>query len=62
MLDFERDLQDKAAAEIERAVSQAETGPAATPEDVFAYTYKDMPPRLRGQLADLEKYLEEAGR
>ncbi|MBM3311129.1 MAG: pyruvate dehydrogenase (acetyl-transferring) E1 component subunit alpha [Candidatus Aminicenantes bacterium] len=59
---FENDVRDKAAAAIDKAVAEAEARPAATPEDVFVHTYKDMTPRLRAQLAELRTAREEPGR
>jgi pyruvate dehydrogenase E1 component alpha subunit len=51
---FERDVQDRAAAEVDRAVAEAEEKPPGTLEDVFAFTYKALPPQLEAQLAELK--------
>jgi pyruvate dehydrogenase E1 component alpha subunit len=59
---FDRAVTEKAAADVEAAVAEAEARPTATPEDIFAWTFKDMPPRLAGQLAELKDDLREAGR
>jgi len=59
---FETDVKEKAASDIEKAVAEAESRPAATPEDVFAHTFKEMTPRLRDELAELRETHEEAGR
>jgi pyruvate dehydrogenase E1 component alpha subunit len=59
---FERAVTEKASADVEAAVAEAEAKPAAAPEDIFAWTFKDMPPRLAGQLAELKIFLWEAGR
>jgi len=59
---FEASVQEQAAADVEKAVEEAERRPQATPEEVFAHTYKTMPPRLAAQLADLKDSLGEAGR
>jgi pyruvate dehydrogenase E1 component alpha subunit len=59
---FEKSLADRSAAEIEQAVTEAESLPPASPEDVFFHTYKDMPPALAEQLAELKAGLAEGGR
>ena len=59
---FERDLADRTAAEIELAVAEAEAKPPATPEDIFGFTYADMPPALSEQLAELKSVLSGGGR
>jgi pyruvate dehydrogenase E1 component alpha subunit len=51
---FENELLDRAAKEVEKAVAQAESLPPPTPEDIFAYTFKDMPPQLEEQLTELK--------
>jgi pyruvate dehydrogenase E1 component alpha subunit len=60
--DFERSVVDQATAEVERAVAEAESFPTATPEDIFAFTFKDMPPALSEQLAELKAGLTGGGR
>jgi pyruvate dehydrogenase E1 component alpha subunit len=59
---FERAATEKAAADVEAAVAEAEAKPPAAPEEIFAWTFKDMPPRIAGQLAELKNVLGEAGR
>lgn len=59
---FERVVTEQAAADVEAAVAEAEAKPACAPEENFAWTFKDMPPRLAGQLAELKEVLGEAGR
>ena len=59
---FEKAVQERATAEIEGAVEKAENAPAARPEDLFAFTFRDMPPRLRRQLAALAPPAEGGGR
>jgi pyruvate dehydrogenase E1 component alpha subunit len=59
---FDRAVTEKASADVEAAVAEAEARPAATPEDIFAWTFKDMPPRLAGQLAEMKDEIGEAGR
>lgn len=59
---FEKELQEKTAESVEKAVADAESRPAATPEDVFAHTYATMTPQLTEQLSELEAFLKESGR
>lgn len=60
--EFERAAAARAEAEVERAVAEAESRPPASPEDVFAYTFKDLPPALAEQLAELKAALPGGGR
>jgi pyruvate dehydrogenase E1 component alpha subunit len=59
---YEKEVQDAATEFVERAVAEAEARPAATPEDLFAFTYAAMPPDLEAQLADLKAFLGEGRR
>jgi pyruvate dehydrogenase E1 component alpha subunit len=59
---YEKDLQDKTSAQVEKAVDEAEARPPATLEDLFAYMFAEMPPDLRAELADLEASRKEAVR
>jgi len=59
---FEKSVAEKAAADVEAAVVEAEARPSAAPEEIFASTYKDMSPGLAAQLADLRDRLKEDGR
>jgi pyruvate dehydrogenase E1 component alpha subunit len=59
---YEKTVQDAATEFVEKAVAEAEARPAATPEDLFAYTYAAMPPELEAQLADLKAFLAEGRR
>jgi pyruvate dehydrogenase E1 component alpha subunit len=59
---YEETVQDAAAEFVEKAVAEAEARPAATPEDLFAFTYAAMPPELKAQLADLKAFLGEGHR
>ena len=58
----EKAVMEKSAADVEAAVAEAEARPAASAEDIFAWTFKDMPPRLAAQLAELKSVPGEAGR
>lgn len=58
----ERQIQAAAADFVEKAVADAETRPAATPDEVFASTYATMPPDLEAQLAELKSSLPEGRR
>jgi hypothetical protein len=40
-------------------VAKAESVPPPTVEDIFAHTFKDLPPQLREQLAELKKSQRE---
>ncbi len=59
---FERSTIEEAEAEVEKAVAEAESRPPASPEDVFAYTFKEMPPDLADELAELKSGLPGGGR
>jgi pyruvate dehydrogenase E1 component alpha subunit len=59
--DFEKLLRAELEARIETAVAEAEKKPAASLEDLFAFTYKEMPVRLAAQLAE-RKAQEGSGR
>ncbi len=58
---FEKSIAEKTAADVEAAVVEAEARPSAAPEEIFASTYKDIPPGLAVQLADLRDRLKEGG-
>jgi pyruvate dehydrogenase E1 component alpha subunit len=60
--DSEKTVLEKAAADVEAAVAEAESRPSASVEDIFAWTFKDMPPRLAAQLAEIKNVPGEAGR
>jgi pyruvate dehydrogenase E1 component alpha subunit len=55
---FEGRVQKEADDLINRAVEEAENTPPPRPEDVFAYTYKEVTPELNRQLADLREFLK----
>jgi pyruvate dehydrogenase E1 component alpha subunit len=59
---LEEKIQKEAEARINRAVEDAENTPPPTIEDLFVHTFKEMPPQLREQLADLKNFLKESGR
>ncbi|MCX6570056.1 MAG: pyruvate dehydrogenase (acetyl-transferring) E1 component subunit alpha [Candidatus Aminicenantes bacterium] len=59
---YEKTVQESAAEFVEKAVAEAEARPAATPEDLFTYTYAAMPPELEAQLAELKAFLGEGRR
>ena len=59
---WEKDIQERAAAAVDKAVEAAEVRPPATVEDLFAYTYAAMTPELEGQLADLTAFLKGGAR
>jgi pyruvate dehydrogenase E1 component alpha subunit len=49
---FEKEVQEKAAGEVEKAVAEAESRPPASIEDLFAFTYGSMTPGLKEQLGE----------
>lgn len=59
---YEKTVLDAATEFVEKAVAEAEARPAATLDDLFAYTYAAMPPELEAQLADLKAFLAEGRR
>jgi pyruvate dehydrogenase E1 component alpha subunit len=59
---YEQEVLAKASEAVERAVAEAEAKPIATPDDVFAYTFAEMPPDLAAQLAELKAALAEGRR
>jgi pyruvate dehydrogenase E1 component alpha subunit len=60
---FEKSLGERAAAEVEQAVAEAEARPPAALEDIFAFTYRSAPPELSAQLGALRDSIEkEPGR
>ncbi len=59
----EKGVLDAATNAVEKAVAEAESRPPATVDDLFAYTYKNMPPALAEQRTGLKEALKaEAGR
>ncbi len=59
---LEARINQEAEDMINRAVEEAESTPPPRPEDYFIHTYKDMPPQLADELADLQDFLKEGGR
>lgn len=60
--DFETRIQKEAEDMVNRAVDDAENTPPPRLEDYFIYTYKDMPPSLKDELADLQNFSKEVKR
>jgi len=56
--DKESKLLEEAKLLIEKAVEKAENFPKPLPEDIFKYTYAEMTPQLKEQLANLKESLE----
>ncbi|MBU1197010.1 pyruvate dehydrogenase (acetyl-transferring) E1 component subunit alpha [Candidatus Micrarchaeota archaeon] len=54
---YEKEVQEKAAREVEEAVKKAE-GFQANPEDMFKYLYQDLTPDLRQQMQEMKQSLE----
>jgi pyruvate dehydrogenase E1 component alpha subunit len=53
--------EDTSTQAVDQAVAEAESRPIAAPEDIFAFTYKVMPPALEEQLAELKRSLAGEG-
>ncbi len=59
---FEAQVQKDADEMINAAVEKAESAAPPGIEDLFAYTYKEMPPDLKEQLEELRNFLKEGRR
>ena len=57
---FDKIAKD-ATAQVEKAVEDMEKIPPPNPEDIFKYTFKEMPPQLQEQLNSLKEYMEAKG-
>jgi pyruvate dehydrogenase E1 component alpha subunit len=57
---YEKNVKDKAASTIDKATEEAEQTPPASIEDIFQYTYKDMPPHLKKQMDELKLFTEKS--
>ena len=57
---FEKIAKD-ATVQVEKAVEDMEKIPPPNPEDIFKYTFKEMPPQLQEQLNSLKEYMEAKG-
>jgi pyruvate dehydrogenase E1 component alpha subunit len=55
--ELEREFSERANDEVSKAVEEAEATPPPTPEEVFLYTYANMPPHLEEQLRELKEFL-----
>jgi len=60
--EFEKEIRAKSAAAVEKAVEEAEGVPAPTLDDVFAHTYKELPPGLAEELAEAKAAKRGGGR
>jgi pyruvate dehydrogenase E1 component alpha subunit len=56
---FENEVRKKVEEEVEAAVKEAEETPPPSVEDLFAFTYKEMPSPLRDQLEELEAFIQK---
>jgi pyruvate dehydrogenase E1 component alpha subunit len=56
---YEEALLQRLAAEVEEAVAKAESVPPPAVEEIFAHTFKVMPPRLEMQLAETKPTAKE---
>lgn len=57
--DYEKSVQDQATSFIAKSTEEAEQTPRASIENIFQYTYKDMPPHLKKQRDELELFTQE---
>ncbi len=60
--EVEKALQDRVSATVEKAVEEAEIVPPPAPADVFKFMFKEMPPQLRDELAEVGPDAKEGGR
>ncbi|MBI4017799.1 MAG: pyruvate dehydrogenase (acetyl-transferring) E1 component subunit alpha [Candidatus Aenigmarchaeota archaeon] len=56
---YERELLERVRKEVDEAVRTYESTPPADIEDIFRYTYAEMPPALREQLEYLKRSVDE---
>lgn len=56
---FEKEIQEKALAEIDKAVKAAESIPPLKPDDLFEHVFAEITPELAAQKAYLKKALAE---
>lgn len=59
---FEEKVQVEASGFVNKGVEEAEATPVPSLEDIFLYTYKNMPSHLKLQLDSLKTSLKEKGR
>ena len=55
----EEKLQDKVKLQVEDVVKKAESIEAPNVEDIFKYTFKEMPWNLKEQLDDLRESMKD---
>ncbi|MFB0544556.1 MAG: pyruvate dehydrogenase (acetyl-transferring) E1 component subunit alpha, partial [Asgard group archaeon] len=56
---FEEEVQKELTELVDKAVKDAEAVPIPEPEEIFKYTYAEMPWNLEEQLEDLKEFLKE---
>lgn len=56
--ELEKDIRKEAVEIVKEAVQKSESFPAPTPEDIFRFTYKNMPAHLEEELDELKESLE----
>jgi TPP-dependent pyruvate/acetoin dehydrogenase alpha subunit len=56
---YEKSVQDQAASFIVKSTEEAEQTQKASIENIFQYTYKDMPPHLKKQMDELKLFTQE---
>ncbi len=57
--DYENKIINDATKKVEDAVKEIESMPLPKPEDIFTYTFKDMPDILKEELDELKESLRE---
>jgi pyruvate dehydrogenase E1 component alpha subunit len=56
---IEKDVQMEVSAFIDKAVQEAENTPAPSLDDIFIYTYKNLPPHLKEQLENMRILIKD---
>ena len=56
---YEKSVQDHATSFIAKSTEEAEQTPMASIEDIFQYTYKNIPSHLRKQMNELKLFIQE---
>lgn len=55
----EKDIYKEAEGIVKEEVQKSESFPPPTPEDIFRFTYENMPPHLEEELGELKKSLKD---
>jgi len=57
--EYEKKVQDQVTSFIAKSTEEAEQVPSASIEDIFQYTYKNIPPHLEKQMENLKHFSRE---